>query len=68
MSKLTLNFFGESISVPKPKDLPSLRRLISVKFFLNESDAEEILYLTLKTTKKFQSQMMKIMKPFTNLK
>ena len=43
MSKLTLNFFGESISVPKQKDLPSLRRLISVKFFLNESDAEEIL-------------------------
>ena len=43
MSKLTLNFFGDSISVPKPKDLQSLRRIISQKFFLTEKDAEEII-------------------------
>ena len=43
MSKLTLNFFGDSVVVPKPKDLPSLRRIISLKFFLTEKDAEEIL-------------------------
>ena len=43
MSELTLNFFGDSISVPKPKDLQSLRRIISHKFFLTEKDAEEIL-------------------------
>ena len=43
MSKLTLNFFGDSISVPKPKDLQSLRRIISQKFFLTKKDAEEII-------------------------
>jgi hypothetical protein len=43
MSKLTLNFFGDSVTVPKPKDLPSLRRIISLKFFLTQKDAEEIL-------------------------
>ena len=43
MDQLTLNFFGVLISVPKPKDLLSLRRIISLKFFLTEKDTEEIL-------------------------
>ena len=43
MSKFTLNFFGDTVTIPKPKDLPSLRRLISLKFFLSSQDAEEIL-------------------------
>ena len=43
MSKFTLNFFGDKVTIPKPKDLPSLRRLISLKFFLSSQDAEEIL-------------------------
>ena len=43
MSKLTINFFGVSISVPKPKDLQSLRRIFSLKFFLTEKDAKEII-------------------------
>ena len=43
MSKIILNFFGDSVSIPKPKDLPSLRRIISLKFFLSSKDAEEIL-------------------------
>ena len=42
MNPLILNFFGDLISVPKPKDLLSLRRIISLKFFLTEKDTEEI--------------------------
>lgn len=43
MSKLTLNFFGDSIVIAKPKDLLTLRKEISVKFFLRPKDAEEVL-------------------------
>ena len=43
MSKLTINFFGVSISVTKPKDLQSLRCIFSLKFFLTEKDAKEII-------------------------
>ena len=43
MSKFTINVFGLSISVPKQRDLQSLRRIISLKFFLTQKDAEEIL-------------------------
>ena len=52
MSKLTLDFFGESILVPKPKDLASLRRIISLKFFLTEKDAEEVLLSYTKNSQK----------------
>ena len=43
MSKITLNFFGESISVDKPKTLCSLRSEISQIFGLTPQDAAEIL-------------------------
>ena len=43
MNQLTLNFFGDIISISKPKDLLSLRRVISLKFFLTEKDTEKIL-------------------------
>ena len=52
MSKLTLDFFGESILVPKPKDLASLRSIISLKFFLTEKDAEEVLLSYTKNSQK----------------
>ena len=68
MSKLTLNFFGDSVVVPKPKDLPSLRRIISLKFFLTEKDAEEILLNYTKKANKFLSPLRKITKTFSNPK
>lgn len=43
MSKLILNFFGESIEVSKPKNLANLRKQISIKFFLRPKDADEVL-------------------------
>jgi ABC-type transport system involved in cytochrome bd biosynthesis fused ATPase/permease subunit len=43
MSNITLNFFGDSITVPKPKNLQSLRKIISLKFYLKPKDAEEIV-------------------------
>ena len=43
MSNITLNFFGDSITVPKPKNLQSLRKIISLKFYLKPKDAEEII-------------------------
>ena len=53
MSKITLNFFGESISIPKPKDLQTLRQIISLKFYINSKDAEQILLTYTKNEKKF---------------
>ena len=43
MSKITLNFFGESIVVDKPKSLSSLRNDISQLFCLSSQDAAEII-------------------------
>jgi hypothetical protein len=43
MSNIILNFFGDSITVPKPKNLQSLRKIISLKFYLKPKDAEEIV-------------------------
>lgn len=43
MSKITLNFFGEIISVEKPKCLVSLRNEISRLFCLSSQDAAEII-------------------------
>ena len=43
MSKITLNFFGESIAVDKPKSLSSLRNDISQLFCLSSQDAAEII-------------------------
>ena len=43
MSKITLNFFGETIMVNKPKTLSSLRNEISQLFCLSSQDAAEII-------------------------
>ena len=43
MSKITLNFFGEIISIEKPKTISALRNEISRLFCLSTQDAAEIL-------------------------
>ena len=43
MSKITLNFFGEIITVEKPKSLSSLRNDISRLFCFSPQDAAEIV-------------------------
>ena len=43
MSKITLNFFGELITVEKPKSLVSLRNDISRLFCFSAQDAAEIV-------------------------
>ena len=43
MSKITLNFFGEIISVDKPKSLASLRSEIARLFCLSSQDSAEII-------------------------
>ena len=43
MSKITLNFFGEIISVEKPKSVASLRNDISRLFCFSAQDAAEIV-------------------------
>ena len=43
MSKITLNFFGETISINQPKNLSSLRNEISELFGFSSQDAAEIL-------------------------
>ena len=43
MSKIALNFFGEIVSVEKPKNLASLRNDIARLFFFSAQDAAEIL-------------------------
>ena len=48
MEEFTLDFFGEKVSVLKPKDLTFLRTQIAKKFGFNEHDAEEILIYYLK--------------------
>jgi len=43
MSKITLNFFGEIISVEKPRSLSSLRNDISRLFCFSTQDSAEII-------------------------
>ena len=43
MSKITLNFFGEKITVEKPKSLSALRKDISRLFCFSAQDAAEII-------------------------
>ena len=43
MSKITLNFFGETLSINKPKSLFALRSEISELFCFSPEDASEIL-------------------------
>jgi hypothetical protein len=43
MKKISLNFFGEEVSINMPTSLSSLRQQISEKFMFNPSDAAEIV-------------------------
>jgi len=43
MKNISLNFFGEEISIKMPTDLSSLRKEISEKFMFNPSDAAEVV-------------------------
>lgn len=52
MKKISLNFFGEEISINMPKDLLSLRNEISEKFMFDPSDAAEIVISYMKDFKK----------------
>ena len=49
---LILDFFGEQINIPAPKDLPSVRNTIATKFCFTNSDAQEILIYYIKNNKK----------------
>ena len=40
---ITLNFFGEKVSIPSPQSLDSLRKSISASFFFSPEDSKEIL-------------------------
>ena len=43
MKNISLNFFGENVSINMPTDLASLRQQISEKFMFSPSDAAEIV-------------------------
>ena len=52
MSRLTLNFFGETVQVPFPKDIKTLRSHIADKYMFSPEDASEILIYYLKDNTK----------------
>ena len=52
MESLTLDFFGEKVSISKPKDLSILRIMISEKFGFSDTDATEIIIYYAKDNKK----------------
>ena len=43
MKNISLNFFGENVSIQMPTSLESLRKAISEKFMFNPSDAAEVI-------------------------
>ena len=52
MNKLILNFFGEEVTVEKPKTLQNLKQEIANKFFFSPSDASELLVSYIKDLKR----------------
>ena len=48
MKNISLNFFGEEISIKMPKSLSSLRQEISEKFLFSPSDAAEVVVTYMK--------------------
>lgn len=52
LQKISLNFFGEEITIPLPKDLSSLRSEISSKFLFSPSDTAEIIISYIKNLQK----------------
>ena len=55
MENIRLSFYGEEVTIPTPKDLRALRKIISEEFVFSPSDAEEII-LSYSTQKSEQSQ------------
>ena len=55
MENIRLSFYGEEITISTPKDLSSLRKIISEEFLFSPSDAEEII-LSYSTQKSNQNQ------------
>jgi hypothetical protein len=43
MKNISLNFFGEKVTIPIPTTLASLRKEISDKFLFSPSDAAEVI-------------------------
>ena len=43
MKNISLNFFGENVTIPIPTTLASLRKEISDKFLFSPSDAAEVI-------------------------
>ena len=68
MSKVTLNFFGETIMVDKPKTLSSLRNEISRLFCLSSQDAAEIILTYKKQGEKQSISNDEELKTFLNSK
>ena len=52
MNKLILNFFGEEVTVERPKTLQNLKQEIADKFYFSPSDASELLVSYIKDLKK----------------
>ena len=52
MNKLILNFFGEEVTVERPKTLQNLKQEIADKFCFSPSDASELLVSYIKDLKK----------------
>ena len=54
MKRITLDFFGEEISIPIQKNLQFIRNEISERFFFTNSDAQElVLYYKRKNENKY---------------
>jgi len=68
MESLTLDFFGEKVSLNQPKDLSILRIMISEKFGFSDTDATEILIFYTKDNKKIYIINEEDYSNFKNLK
>ena len=63
MNKISLNFFGEEVSIQIPNSLTSLRKEIADKFMFNASDAAEIV---LSYMKDFGKKIIQTEQDFAN--
>ncbi len=68
MSSLTLNFFGEIVQVPFPKDLFALKSYIADKYMFSPEDVSEILINYLQDNTKVYISNESDFEKFKNLK
>lgn len=59
MKSISLNFFGEQVTINVPTDLSSLRKEIADKFMFSPSDAAEIVLSYMKDLGKKLSKLNK---------